>query len=212
MTRTEHDGRITTIASHWNGKRLNSPNDAVVKSDGSIWFSDPSYGIDSDYEGNAASSEIGRCNVCRVDPIDGSVDAVITDMVRPNGLAFSPDERHLYVADSARPHHGQKLGDMLRFEINEAGRPVNGRVFANSTSGLFDGFRLDTAGRIWTSAANGVHCYDADGTLLGRIKVPEVVANLCFGGAKFNVLYICGTTSLYGVRLMVSGARWPRSR
>ncbi len=205
VTRTEHDGSVTTLASHWNGKRLNSPNDAVVKSDGSIWFSDPSYGIDSDYEGNAAQSEIGRCNVYRIDATDGSIDAVITDMIRPNGLAFSPDETRLYVADSARPHHGQKRGDMLCFEIDEAGLPVNGRLFANSTSGLFDGFRIDTAGRIWTSAANGVHCYDPDGTLLGRIKVPEVVANLCFGGAKYNVLYICGTTSLYAVRLMVSG-------
>ena len=207
VTRTEHDGSITTLASHWKGLRLNSPNDAVVKSDSSIWFSDPSYGIDSDYEGNAAQSEIGRCNVYRIDPQSGEVEAVITDMIRPNGLAFSPDESCLYVADSARPHHGQKQGDMLRFEIDANGRPVNGTVFANSTSGLFDGFRLDVAGRIWTSAANGVHCYDPDGTLLGRIKVPEVVANVCFGGAKYNVLYICGTTSLYAVRLMVSGGR-----
>lgn len=212
VSRTEHDGRITTVASHWNGKRLNSPNDAVVKSDGSIWFSDPSYGIDSDYEGDAAVSEIGRCNVYRVDPVDGSVEAVITDLIRPNGLAFSLDEAHLYVADSARPHHGQKRADMLRFEINGAGRPTNGQIFANSTSGLFDGFRLDAAGRIWTSAANGVHCYSPDGTLLGRLKVPEVVSNLCFGGAKFNVLYICATTSLYAVRLMVSGARPVHSR
>lgn len=211
VSRTEHDGRVVTIASHWNGKRLNSPNDVVVRSDGSIWFTDPSYGIDSDCEGNAAKSEIGRCNVYRVDAQDGTVEAVITDLIRPNGIAFSLDETKLFVADSARPHHGQKQADMLVFDIGSSGRPSGGRSFANCTAGLFDGFRLDKDGRIWTSAANGVHCYDAgDGMLIGRIKVPEVVSNLCFGGAKHNVLYICATTSLYAVRLMINGATWAR--
>jgi gluconolactonase len=206
VSRTNHDGSVTTIADSWNGKRLNSPNDAVVHSDGSIWFTDPSYGIDSDYEGDKAVSEIGACNVYRVDPETGKIEAVITGMSRPNGIAFSLDESKLYVADTGRTHQGVKEADMMVFEMNKRGRPTRGKAFANCTNGLFDGFRLDTDGRIWTSAADGVHCYDPDGTLIGRIKVPEVVANVAWGGNKRNVLYICGTTSLYAVRLMVNGA------
>jgi gluconolactonase len=209
VSRTEHDGSVITIADSWNGKRLNSPNDAVVHSDGSIWFTDPSYGIDSDYEGNKAESEIGACNVYRVDPDTGKIEAVITGMTRPNGIAFSLDESLLYVADTGRTHQGVKEADMMVFEMTKRGRPTKGKAFANCTNGLFDGFRLDTAGRIWTSAADGVHCYLPDGTLIGRIKIPEVVANVAWGGNKKNILYICGTTSLYAVRLMVNGAPYP---
>jgi gluconolactonase len=207
VSRTEHDGKVITLADSWNGKRFNSPNDAVVKSDGSIWFTDPSYGIDTDYEGDKAESEIGACNVYRIDPDSGKVEAVITGMTRPNGIAFSNDESILYVADTGRTHQGPKKGDLLAFEMNKKGRPGKDKLFANCTAGLFDGFRLDSDGRIWTSAANGVHCYEADGTLIGRVKIPEVVANVAWGGIKRNYLYICGTTSLYGVRLMVNGAK-----
>ncbi|WP_315925523.1 SMP-30/gluconolactonase/LRE family protein [Mesorhizobium sp. SP-1A] len=206
VSRTEHDGSIVTIADRWQGKRLNSPNDVVVKSDGSIWFTDPAYGIETDYEGDKAESEIGACYVYRVDP-NGSIEAVITDMVRPNGLAFSLDEKQLYVVDTGRTHGPEHPAHMRVFDVSESGRVSGGRLFADCTAGLFDGFRLDDAGRIWTSAEDGIHCYDPDGTLIGKVKVPEVVANCVFGGAKLNVLYICGTTSLYGVRLMVNGAR-----
>jgi gluconolactonase len=206
VSRTNHDGSITTIADSFNGKRLNSPNDAVVHSDGSIWFTDPSYGIDSDYEGDKAESEIGSCNVYRVDPQTGKIEAVITDMTRPNGIAFSLDETKLYVADTGRTHQGAKEADMMVFDINKRGRPTKGRKFADCAVGLFDGFRLDTDGRIWTSAGTGVECYLPDGTLIGRVKVPEIVANVAWGGNKRNVLYICGTTSLYAVRLMINGA------
>jgi gluconolactonase len=202
VSRTEHDGSITTIADRWQGKRLNSPNDVVVKSDGSIWFTDPTYGIDSDYEGDKAESEIGKSQVYRVDPSSGEVEAVITDMIQPNGLAFSPDETKLYVSDTGRtdnPIH------MRVFDV-DGGKVSNGRPFANCTAGSFDGFRLDTEGRIWASAADGIHCYDPDGTLIGKIKVPEVTANCVFGDIKRNCLYIAGTTSLYMVRLMVNGA------
>ena len=203
VSRTEHDGTITTIADRWQGKRLNSPNDVVVKSDGSIWFSDPTYGIDSDYEGDKAESEIGKSQVYRVDPASGDVEAVITDMIQPNGLAFSPDETKLYVSDTGRsdnPVH------MRVFDVH-GGKVSNGRPFANCTAGVFDGFRLDDQGRIWTSAGDGIHCYDPDGTLIGKVKVPEVTANCVFGGIKRNCLYIAGTTSLYMVRLMVNGAK-----
>jgi gluconolactonase len=198
---------ITTLADRWQGKRLNSPNDAVVKSDGSIWFTDPAYGIDTDYEGNKAESEIGACHVYRIDPRSGAVDAVVTDMVRPNGIAFSPDEKLLYVVDTGRTHGPQNPAHMRVFKVAETGKLSGGEVFADCTAGHFDGFRLDTEGRIWTSAADGIHCYEPDGTLIGKVKVPEVVANCAWGGPKRNILYICGTTSLYAVRLMVNGVK-----
>jgi gluconolactonase len=207
VSRTEFDGSITMIADNWRGKRLNSPNDVVVKSDGSVWFTDPSYGIDTDYEGDKAESEIGASNVYRVDPATGEVEAVITDMVQPNGLAFSLDERQLYVADTGRTHGADNPAHMRVFDVGKGGDVSGGRVFADAPEGLYDGFRLDDQGRIWTSADDGIHCYDPDGTLIGKIKVPEVVANCVFGGPKRNVLYICGTTSLYSVRLMVNGAK-----
>jgi gluconolactonase len=206
VSRTEHDGTVVTLADSFDGKRLNSPNDAVVKSDGSIWFTDPSYGIDTDYEGNKAKSEIGACNVYRIDGETGAISVVITDMVRPNGLAFSVDETLLYVADTGATHKPGHPAEIRVYDVTGE-RVANGRQFAVCTAGLFDGFRLDSDGRIWTSAGDGVHCYHPDGTLIGKVKVPEPVANVAWGGNKYNVLYICGTTSLYAIRLMVNGHR-----
>ncbi|EIM28186.1 SMP-30/gluconolactonase/LRE family protein [Microvirga lotononidis] len=207
VTRTEHDGSITVLASHHQGKRLNSPNDVVVKSDGSIWFTDPAYGIDSDYEGHKAESEIGACHVYRVDPRTGDVRIVGDDFVRPNGIAFSPDESRLYVADTGATHVKDGPRHIRVFDVSAEGDLSNGKVFATCTAGLFDGFRLDHAGHIWTSAGDGVHCYDPDGTLIGKILVPETVANVVFGGPKRNRLYICATTSLYAIMLPVNGAK-----
>ena len=207
VTRTEHDGTLTVLADSYRGKRLNSPNDVVVKSDGSIWFTDPTYGIDSDYEGNRAESEIGASHVYRIDPHSGEVAVVCDDFVKPNGLAFSPDESLLYVVDTGRTHGADNPAHMRVFEVGPEGRLSNGRVFADCTSGLFDGFRLDTDGRIWSSAADGVHVYDPDGTLIGKVLIPEVVANVCFGGPRRERLFICATTSLYSVRLLVNGAK-----
>lgn len=200
VTRTEHDGSITVLADRFDGKRLNSPNDLIVQSNGAIWFTDPSYGIDSDFEGNKAAREQDGCHVYRIDPATGAVERVLDDFVRPNGLAFSPDERRLYVADSGAPRH------IRRFEFDGT-RLTGGDAFATCTNGVFDGFRLDDAGRIWTSAQDGVHCFDPSGDLIGKIRVPETVANVAFGGPKRNRLYICATTSLYAVWLAVNGAR-----
>jgi gluconolactonase len=207
VTRTEHDGSITVIADRWQGKRFNSPNDLVVARDGAVWFTDPTYGIDSDYEGHRAESEIGSSNVYRVDPASGAVEVVADDFVRPNGLAFSPDEKKLYVVDSGMTHVKDGPRHIRVFDVIDGKRLRGGEVFATCTQGIFDGFRFDDAGRIWTSAADGVHCYTPDAKLLGKIRLPERVANVCFGGPKRNRLFICATTSVYAVLLPVNGAR-----
>lgn len=204
VTRTEHDGTVTVIADSFDGKRLNSPNDVVVKSDGSIWFTDPSYGIMMDYEGGRAESEIGACHVFRVDP-SGTIRQMTTDYVKPNGLAFSPDESSLYIADSGGTHAPDGPRHIRRHSARADGTLDDGMVFAECTAGVFDGFRLDRDGRIWSSAADGVHCYNSSGTLIGKVLIPELVANVCFGGPKLNRLFICGTTSLYSVFLNVNG-------
>jgi len=203
VTRTEHDGAITVIADRFEGKRLNSPNDVVVKSDGSVWFTDPPYGIESDYEGHRSDPEIGNNNVYRVDPATGDVTIVADDFDRPNGLAFSPNENRLIISDtgSAKTRHFRS------FDVKDDGTLAGGDVLAVCTAGGFDGFRFDDAGNIWTSAADGVHCIAEDGTLLGKVHVPEGVANVVFGGAKRNRLFICATTSLYSIMLPVRGAK-----
>ncbi len=207
VSRTEIDGVRTVLADRYDGKRFNSPNDVVVKSDGSIWFSDPSYGIDSDYEGDAAHSDIGACNVYRIDAASGRVTIVASDFVQPNGLAFSPDESLLYVADTGLTHHDDGPHHVRRFNVSAGGATVSGgQVFATCPKGLYDGFRIDVRGNLWLSAGDGVHCVASDGALLGRILIPEPVANVCFGGPKLNRLFICGTTSLYSVFLNTCAA------
>ena len=206
VSRIGHDGRREVLADSFEGKRLNSPNDVVAKSDGSIWFTDPTYGIDSDYEGDAAESEIGSSDVYRIGP-DGSIAAVVTDMVRPNGLAFSPDESILYIADTGVSHKGAACPpDIRAYPMAPDGlAPVGDHeTFATCTDGVFDGFRVDRLGNIWSSAGDGVHCFDPDGTLIGKIRIPEVVANVEFGGLKRNRLYICGTTGLYAMYVNTS--------
>ncbi len=207
VTRTEHDGSITVLADCYDGKRLNSPNDVVVKSDGSIWFTDPSYGIMMDYEGARAESEIGACHVYRIDPETGQVDKMADDYVKPNGLAFSADESLLYIADTGGSHMQGGPAHIRVHQVATDGRLSGGEVLSTCSNGLYDGFRLDRDGRIWTSAADGVHCLAPDGTLIGKIMVPEMVANVCFGGPKLNRLFICGTTSLYSVFLNVNGLK-----
>ena len=207
VTRTEHDGARTVLASHFEGKRLNSPNDVVVRSDGSVWFTDPTYGIDSDYEGDAAASEIGAQRVYRVDPSSGAIGVAASDFVQPNGLAFSTDESLLYVNDTGATHPADGPHHVRRFRVAADGSLAGGEVFATCPAGLYDGLRVDLHGNLWLSAGDGVHCHGADGALLGKVLVPETVANLCFGGAKRNRLFICATTSLYAIYLNTRAAR-----
>jgi gluconolactonase len=204
VVRTEHDGSLTVLAERFEGKRLNSPNDVVVDSGGAVWFTDPSYGIDLDYEGQRAESEIGGCNLYRIDPSSGRLEVAADDFIQPNGLAFSGDESHLFVADTGATHVEEGPRHIRKFSVSN-GKLNGGNVISTSSSGLYDGFRIDRIGNIWTSTGEGVHCLTADGHLLGKVLVPEVVANVCFGGAKRNRLFICGTTSLYATYLNVSG-------
>ena len=205
VTRREHDGSVTVIADRHDGKRLNSPNDVVVKSDGSIWFTDPPYGILSDYEGKMADQEQAGCFVYRVDPDgDGEPVPVARDFDKPNGLAFSRDESRLYVSDTGLSHDPNGSHHIRVFDVSD-NRLQGGAVFAEIEHGLSDGFRVDTHDNLWTSTGRGVSCYDYSGTLLGEIPVPEVVANLCFGGPKRNRLFITATKSLYAIYVGVRG-------
>jgi gluconolactonase len=206
VTRTEHDGSLTVIADNFGGRRLNSPNDVIVASDGGIWFSDPHYGIMTDYEGYRAEQE-NPCVVYRADPVTGGLEVMVDDMNCPNGLAFSPDEGLLYIADTGRmfsddPQH-------IRVYEMAGGRPVKGRNFHKIGAGVSDGLRLDTEGNLWSSAADGVHCIAPDGQLLGKILVPEVVSNVCFGGRAKQELFITASTSLYRIVLNRSGIQRP---
>jgi gluconolactonase len=205
VSRIEHDGSRHVLADRFDGKRLNSPNDVVVKSDDSVWFSDPTYGIDSDYEGDAAPSELGVNCVYRIG-VDGKVSRVVDDLVQPNGLAFSRDERLLYVADTGRTHLPDCTPKIRAYPVAVDGASLGpGRDFAICDNGLFDGLRVDTSGNVWSSAGDGVHCFSPQGELLGKILVPEVVANLCFFGPKRNRLAICATTSVYSIYVRARG-------
>ena len=208
VTRTEYDGSITVIADRYKGKRLNSPNDVVVKSDGSIWFTDPIYGIMSDYEGHKSESEIGECNVYRVDEKSGKMTVVADDFVRPNGLAFSPDESILYIADSAVSHDPDGPCHIRSFKVGKDGTLKGGKVFATPDS-IPDGFRVDTEGNVWTSAGAGINVYAPSGDLLGRVRFPQNVANLVFGGPKKNRLFVACTHELYAMYVTATGAQVP---
>jgi gluconolactonase len=200
VSRTEHDGSVTVLAAEFDGKRLNSPNDVAVTSDDAVWFTDPDFGIQSDYEGHQAQSEIGSCNVYRIDPVAGRVELVVEGMAGPNGIVFSADETRLYVCDS-------RTNVVRVHEVDADGTLSGGTDFASSPVGQFDNIRFDGAGRLWVAAGDdGVHCYHPDGTLLGKVRVPEVVANICFGGPKRNRMFIAANTSLYSLMMSVTGA------
>jgi gluconolactonase len=196
------------VVSHYQGRRLNSPNDVVVKKDGSIWFTDPPYGILSDHEGHQAPSELGDCYVFRFEPTTGSLRIVSSFVEEPNGLAFSPDERVLYVSDTsaAMRKDGGGHHHIVAFDVVAGQDLAHPRVFAVVEPGLSDGLRVDVNGFVYTSSEDSVQIYHPDGTRIGRIPVPEKVGNLCFGGTAGDELFICASTSLYHIRLATRGA------
>jgi gluconolactonase len=203
VTRTEYDGTITTILDHFEGKPLNSPNDVVVKSDDSVWFTDPPYGVLSHYEGHKATPELPT-NVYRVDR-NGTAMVVAGDIPRPNGLAFSPDERRLYVVVSGAMPREIRVFDVVGDKLQ------SGRVFIDCGTGIPDGFRVDTEGNLWCGwgggeGQDGVAVFNPEGALIGRILLPERAANLCFGGLKRNRLLIAASRSIYSLYVNAQGA------
>ena len=202
VTRGEHNGSVMVLAATYGGHRLNSPNDVVEHSDGSIWFTDPTSGIRSDYEGHQATPEIGSSNVYRLDPDTGDLQAVATDFAHPNGLAFAPDEQRLFIGDSELHH-------IRVFDVIDQQTLTGGEVFAADDQG-YDGIRFDHLGRLWGAAHDGLHCLHPDGSLIGKLHVPEIVSNLAFGGRQRNHLYLTATTSLYALRVNFRAADYPR--
>jgi gluconolactonase len=205
VTRTENDGSTTVLADSVDGTPLNAPNDVVVSADGAVWFTDPGYGILSDYEGDRAEALLPT-RVYRIDPLDGTVEPVIDELDRPNGLCFSPDEALLYVVDSG-PRHSIEVFDLV------SGRPTDGRTFAEMSPGTSDGIRCDVDGNLWAAAGgggdgyDGVHVFAPDGTRIGQVVLPEQCSNLCFGGRRGNRLLMTAGQSVYSLYVNTRGLR-----
>lgn len=207
--RVERDinGKISVLADHWGNARLNAPNDVIVKSDGSIWFTDPAYGIIYPEEGHPGKREYGDHYVFCISP-EGTMRIVATDIVEPNGLAFSPDESLLYIADSAALNREGAMGrHHIRCYQMDENRVKNGRDFAAISPGVPDGIKVDAHGNIWSSSQNAIIIFTPDGTELGRIPIPERVGNLCFGGANNQTLFVVASTSIYAINTTTCDAR-----
>ena len=212
LIRTEPDGTITVLADKYQNKRLNAPNDVVVHSNGSIWFTDPGYGILSNYEGHTDKFELPT-NVYRLDPATGEILVVSDEFVRPNGLCFSPDEKLLYIVDSGQPK--DKPQPIRVYDVVEGKKLTNSRFFCDMGKGNSDGIRCDIDGNLWAAAGNGgegydgVHIFASDGKLIGKICLPEICSNLCFGGLKHNRLFMTASQSLYSLYVNIQGAQIP---
>jgi gluconolactonase len=210
VTRTEIDGTITVLMERFDGKRLNAPNDVIVHPDGAIWFSDPGYGILSNYEGCRAEFELPT-RVYRLDPATGWAMVAVEGLTRPNGLCFSPDYRHLYVVDTGCTDDPAHDRGIMRYEIDERSAIGRGVAFCDMAPGRSDGIRCDTEGNLWAASgfggagSNGVHVFAPDGTRLAKIHLPEPCSNLCFGGPKRNRLFMTGSQSLYSIYVEAQG-------
>ena len=211
VTRTEYDGTITVLMDHFEGKRLNAPNDVVVHPDGHIWFTDPGYGILLNYEGDKAESELPT-NVYRLNPATGQATVVTDELEKPNGLCFSPDYTKLYLVDTGASHKPDHPRHILVYDVVDDSQLAKGQVFCDMAPGGSDGIRCDIEGNLWAAAPwggagfDGVHIFAPDGDLIGKIHLPEACANLCFGGVKRNRLFMTASQSLYAVYVETQGA------
>ena len=201
--RTKDYINTTTLVNSYQGKKLNSPNDVVVKTNGTIWFTDPPYGILSDYEGYSGEQEYGDCYVFRYNPISKKLEVVLKDLDRPNGIAFSPDEKKIYIADT-----GEGVKHLYVYDLDERDNLINKKLIYDFKPFFSDGFRSDKDGNIWTSAGKGIKCFNPKGEIIGQLLVPELVANLEFGGKEGNILYVTATSSLYSMELNQIGAKY----
>ncbi len=210
ITRIELDGKVVTLVDSYVGKRLNSPNDVIVKRDGTIWFTDPHYGIETNYEGKKQQAELPPSVYC-FNPQNATLTLVADDFEGPNGLCFSPDEKLLYVSDSGKQFAAQPTRHIRVFDVADSLTPrlCNGRIFHTVTPGYADGFRCDTEGNIWSSAGDGVHCIHPSGALLGKILLPTAVSNLCFGGRMNSRLFLCAGSTLYALSINCCGSVMP---
>ena len=211
LFRTELDGSVTKLVDRHDGKRLNAPNDVICASDGSIWFTDPLYGISNDYEGGIQASEQPPA-VYRYQPETDEIKVVADDFAGPNGLVFSPDEKKLYIAETGDQTKDDPRQVVRVFDVGADFSLSGGGVFHKIEPGYADGMAMDEDGNLWSSAADGVHCIDPDGHLLGKIKIPYRVSNICFGGVYRNRLFIGGSHTLYAIFLNRRGIQWPWAR
>ena len=207
VTRTELDGTITVLADRFEGKRLNSPNDVVVKSDGTVWFTDPDYGLRQNCPPGTLKEQHGDY-VFRLDPVSGELTLVADDFDHPNGLTFSPDESILYVGDSGVVDGPGRNSHIRAFTVDERGRLSGGGVFA-TTDGIPDGMRADRNGNVWASAGPGVNVYDATGACIERVPFPYDVSNLTFGGPNDRWLFVTAWSAVYRLHVGTTGAQWP---
>jgi gluconolactonase len=209
ITRTELDGCVHVLAHHYQGKRLNAPNDVVVKSDGTIWFTDPPFGIQTDYEGGKQTPEL-PAGVYRLDPASGALSLISDAFAGPNGLCFSPDESCLYVAESGLQFEAEPIQHISVMDVSICATSCSPpRLFHKIVPGFADGLRCDQDGNLWSSAADGVHCIAPDGILLGKIRTPFAVSNLAFGGRYRSRLFICASHTLYAIYTNQRGAQLP---
>tara|TARA_Y100000768_G_scaffold138750_1_gene103353 strand:+ start:120 stop:1061 length:942 start_codon:yes stop_codon:yes gene_type:complete len=203
--KTDINGNTTTLVDKYLDKKLNSPNDVVVKSDGSIWFTDPPYGILSDYEGYKGDMEYGACYVFRYDPKENNLEVVSKDFLKPNGLAFSVNEDKIYIADSGGSHDVNAPNQIMVYDIVENKILKNGKVFHKFNPFFADGFRVDKDDNVWTSAGKGIKCFNPQGEVIGQLLLPDLVANLTFGGENNNILYVTSSSNLYSMELNQQG-------
>ena len=203
--KTDINGNTTTLVDKYLDKKLNSPNDVVVKSDGSIWFTDPPYGILSDYEGYKGDMEYGACYVFRYDPKENNLEVVSKDFLKPNGLSFSVNEDKIYIADSGGSHDVNAPNQIMVYDIIENKILKNGKVFHKFNPFFADGFRVDKDDNVWTSAGKGIKCFNPQGEVIGQLLLPDLVANLTFGGENNNILYVTSSSNLYSMELNQQG-------